>query len=162
LKWADEEKFLEEQLEILVKLRNQFGEDVIDIARRARLAVHQERMRELSTQNPPKRPAEVFGHSAYSVSAADPGILEYDVLEDSERRFAVRIKRCRYADFYRGHGYPEIGYALHCALDFGEAKVFWPEIIFTRTKTLMQGDDHCNHCYELAKENERGNYYEPL
>jgi len=162
MKWADEEKFLEEQLEILVKLRNQFGEDVIEIARRARLAVHQERMRELSRQNPPKRPAEVFGHSAYSVSAADPGILEYDVLEDSESRFAVRIKRCCYADFYRGHGYPEIGYALHCSLDFGEAKVFWPEIIFTRTKTLMQDDDHCNHCYELAKENERGNNCKPL
>jgi hypothetical protein len=151
LKWADEEKFLEEQLEILVKLRNHFGEDVIEIARRARLFVHQERMRELSKQNPPKRPAEVFGHSAYSVSAADPGILEYDVLEDSERRFAVKIKRCCYADFYRGHGYPEIGYALHCSLDLGEAKAFWPEIRFTRTKTLMQGDDHCNHCYKLPR-----------
>lgn len=151
MKWTDEEKFLEEQLEILVKMRNHFGEDVIDIAHRARLSVHQERMRELAAQNPPKRPAEVFGHSAYSVSAADPGILEYDVLEDSERRFAVKIKRCRYADFYRGHGYPEIGYALHCYLDFGEAKAFWPEIRFTRTKTLMQGHDYCNHCYELAE-----------
>ncbi len=150
--WADEKKFLDEQLAILVELCNHFGEEVIEIAGRARLAVHQKRMKELTRQAASHRPAEVFGHSAYSVSAAEPGILDYDVLEDSEKRFCVRVKRCRYADFYRRLGHPEIGYTLHCATDFGEAKAFWPEIHFTRTKTLMEGNDHCNHCYELPDE----------
>ena len=34
-------------------------------------------------------------------------------------------------------GEPEIGYAMHCALDFGETGAFSPDIILKRTRTLM-------------------------
>ena len=148
--WVDEEKKLTEQLQILRELRKVFGEEVIEIASKARLAVHREWMKALC-KGAPNRASEVFEHSAFSVTAADSGLLVYDVLEDSRKRFAVRIRKCKYADFYKGEGSPEIGYAMHCALDFGEAEAYWPGVSLTRTKTLMQGDDCCNHCYELKK-----------
>ena len=148
--WSDEKKKLTEQLEILRELRKKFGEEVIEIASKARLAVHQESMRELS-RNTPSRPSEVFEHSAFSVTAADSDLLAYDVVEDTSEKFAVKIKKCKYAEFYREKGCPEIGYAMHCALDFGEAEAYGPGITLTRTKTLMRGDEYCNHCYEFKK-----------
>ena len=147
--WNDEKKILTEQLEILLALREKFGQEVIDLASQARLGVHQGWMKELSKQDPPSRPSEVFSHSAYSVTTGGSDLLEYDVVEDSEKRFAVQIRRCKYSDFYRKKGFPEIGYALHCELDFGEAEVFWPGITLKRTKTLMLGENYCDHCYEL-------------
>ncbi|UCE34886.1 MAG: L-2-amino-thiazoline-4-carboxylic acid hydrolase [Deltaproteobacteria bacterium] len=148
--WVDEEKKLTEQLQILRELRKVFGEEVIEIASKARLAVHREWMKALC-KGAPSKASEVFEHSAFSVTAADSDLLVYDVLEDSRKRFAVRIRKCKYADFYKAEGSPEIGYAMHCALDFGEAEAYWPGVSLTRTKTLMQGDDCCNHCYEFKK-----------
>jgi hypothetical protein len=39
--------------------------------------------------------------------------LEYEVLEDSDEKFAVKVTKCKYADFYIENGEPEIGYAMH-------------------------------------------------
>jgi hypothetical protein len=41
---------------------------------------------------------------------------------------------------------------MHCALDFGETEAFSSDVILKRTKTLMQGDDCCDHCYTLKKQ----------
>ena len=45
--WNDEKKILTEQLEILLALREKFGQEVIDLASQARLGVHQGWMKEL-------------------------------------------------------------------------------------------------------------------
>jgi len=97
------------------------------------------------------RPSEIFKHSAFSVTSAEESLLEYEVLEDSDEKFAVKITKCKYADFYIENGEPETGYAMHCALDFGETEAFSSDIVLKRTKTLMQGDNYCNHCYEFKK-----------
>lgn len=150
MNWDEECHHLTEQLEILKKLRERFGEAVIEIASEARLTLHREWMETLS-KNASKRPSEIFNHSAFSVTSADESLLEYEVIEDSEERFEVRITRCKYADFYIERSEPGIGYAMHCALDFGEAAAFSPNIILKRTKNLMQGDECCNHCYEWLR-----------
>ena len=151
MEWTEEEKYLTERLEILLELRKKFGEEVIRIASQARLSTHQRWLVELSKKNPPIRPAEAFFHSAYSVTTGDSDHLEFEVVEDSEKRFAVKITNCRYADFFKEQGFPEIGYALHCVLDFGEVEAFCPNITLKRSKTLMQGDEYCNHCYEMKE-----------
>ena len=145
--WHEERNHLTEQLEILKRLRERFGEEAIQIASHARLAVHKRWMKNLSDEKS-GRPSEPFGHSAFSVTSADENFLDYEVLEDANSKFAVKITRCLYADFYRENGEPGIGYAMHCALDFGEAEAFSPDIVLKRTKTLMQGDSCCDHCYE--------------
>ena len=150
MNWDEERNHLTEQLEILKKLRERFGEEAIEIASKARLAVHKKWMKQLS-RHASGRPSEIFKHSAFSVTSADENLLKYEVLEDSNEKFAVKITKCKYAEFYTEQGEAEIGYAVHCALDFGETKAFSSEIILKRTKTLMQGDSYCNHCYELLR-----------
>jgi hypothetical protein len=148
--WNEEQKHLTEQLEILRKLRERFGKEVIEIASNARLAVHKKWMEQLSKRKS-GRPSEIFKHSAFSVTSADENLLEHEVLEDSDYKFAVKITKCKYANFYIEKGEPEIGYSMHCALDFGEAETFSSDVILKRTKTIMQGDYYCNHCYILKK-----------
>ena len=148
--WSEEQNQLTEQLEILKTLRDRFGEEVILIASNAKLAVHKKWMKKLA-RNKSGRPSEIFKHSAFSVTSSSENLLEYDVLEDSEEKFAVKITKCKYSDFYKKQGETEIGYAMHCALDFGETVAFSSNIILERTKTLMQGDSHCDHCYERLK-----------
>jgi hypothetical protein len=148
--WNEEQSHLTENLEILRELRKRFGEKAIEIASNARLAVHKKWMEKLS-KSKSGRPSEIFKHSAFSVTSAEEGLLEYEVIEDSDQKFAVRITKCKYADFYIEKCEPEIGYAMHCALDFGEAEAYSSEIILKRTKTIMQGNSYCNHCYERKK-----------
>ena len=148
--WDEQQNHLTEQLEILKKLKERFGEEVIEIASRARLAVHKKWMEKLSKRKS-GRPSEIFKHSAFTVTSAEENLLEYEVLEDSDEKLAVKITKCKYAEFYTERGEAEIGYAVHCALDFGETEAFSSDIILKRTKTLMQGDSYCNHCYELLR-----------
>ena len=152
--WDEAQNCLTEQLEILKRLRERFGEEVIEIASSARLAVHKKWMEKLS-KSKSGRPSEIFKHSAFSVTSAEENVLEYEVLEDSDEKFAVKITKCKYADFYIEKGEPEIGYLMHCALDFGETEAFSSDIIVKRTKTLMQRDNYCDHCYELKSRKEK-------
>ena len=78
MNWTDEEKILTERLEILIALKKRFGEEVIEVASKARLALHQKWMRELSQETPPNRPADIFYHSAYTVTSADSDLLQYE------------------------------------------------------------------------------------
>ena len=150
--WDEEKNHLTEQLEIFKKLQERFGKDVIQVASSSRLSVHKKWMERLSKQKS-GRPSEIFMHSAFSVTSSNENLLEYEVLEDSNEKFAVKITRCKYADFYTEKGAPEIGYAMNCALDFGETEAFSSDIVLKRSKTLMQGDRYCNHCYELKTKN---------
>jgi hypothetical protein len=146
--WNELQNQLTEQLVILVKLKERFGEEVIEIASKAKLSVHKTWMKDLS-KGKLRKPSEAFRHSAFSVTSAEESVLKYEVLEDSDGKFAVKITKCKYADFYIEKGHPEIGYTMHCALDFGETEAFSANILLKRTKTLMRGDDHCDHCYVL-------------
>ena len=123
---------------------------VVEIASDARLAIHKKWMAQLSKRKS-VRPSEILNILLFSVTSAEENLLKYEVLEDSDEKFAVKITKCKYADFYIETGEPEIGYAIHCALDFGEAKSFSSDITLKRTKTIMQGDYYCNHCYILKK-----------
>jgi fumarate reductase iron-sulfur subunit len=78
-----------------------------------------------------------------------PPSFVYELLEKTEETMHFRVSHCFIAEEMRKHGAPEIGFALFCASDYGYCQGLNPRIKFTRTKTLMQGDDCCNHAYEL-------------
>jgi hypothetical protein len=74
--------------------------------------------------------------------------LEYQVLEQSHDAFDIDITRCRYAEFYKELGEPELGFLLVCSADFTLAEGFDPDIKLTRTQTIMQGASHCDFRYK--------------
>lgn len=74
------------------------------------------------------------------------GSHEWVKLEDGERRQAYRFTRCMWADIYRSLDAADIGFWI-CEGDGPVAAAINPSIHFERTKTLMQGDDCCDHVY---------------
>jgi hypothetical protein len=89
--------------------------------------------------------------SAFETYASDEA-LHFEVIEQSQDTFEIEVTRCRYAEFYKELGEPELGFLLVCTADFATAEGFGPDIKLTRTQTIMQGADHCNFRYKGVKE----------
>jgi hypothetical protein len=88
--------------------------------------------------------------SAFAMYAAGDA-LDYQVVKQSEDSFEIDVTGCRYAEFYKELGVPELGFLLVCGSDFPMAEGFDPNIKLTRTQTIMQGASHCDFRYTRQK-----------
>ena len=89
--------------------------------------------------------------SAFATYARDEA-LDYEIIEQSQDVFAMDVTGCRYAEFYKELGEPELGFLLVCSADFDTAEGFDPDIRLTRTQTIMQGASHCDFRYRRESE----------
>jgi predicted ArsR family transcriptional regulator len=60
------------------------------------------------------------------------------------------VTRCRFAEFFRALGEPELGALLICETDFDIAAAGGSEVSFTREQTIMQGAPSCTFRYKFA------------
>jgi L-2-amino-thiazoline-4-carboxylic acid hydrolase len=72
------------------------------------------------------------------------GAYEMEQLELSETRFNFNITRCQYAEMYKDLGMADLGVILSCSRDFALIEGFNPKMTLIRTKTIMEGCDHCD------------------
>jgi hypothetical protein len=89
--------------------------------------------------------------SAWATYAREDA-LDYNVIEQSQDAFEFDVTGCRYAEFYKELGEPELGFLLVCSADFPVAEGFGPDIKLTRTQTIMQGASHCDFRYKRSRE----------
>jgi predicted ArsR family transcriptional regulator len=68
----------------------------------------------------------------------DKEVLEFDVT------------RCRFAEFFRALGEPELGALLICETDFDIASASQGEVTLDRSQTIMQGAPSCTFRYKFA------------
>ena len=87
--------------------------------------------------------------SAFVTYARD-GALETKTIEQSPDAYAFDVTACRYAEFYKELGEPELGFLLVCTADFATAEGFGPDVKLTRTQTIMQGASHCDFRYKRS------------
>lgn len=88
--------------------------------------------------------------SAFETYAAEHA-LAYKVREQSQDTFDMNVTECRYAQFFKELGAPELGFLLVCSSDFHMAEGFGPDIELKRTQTIMQGAGHCDFRYRRRK-----------
>jgi hypothetical protein len=96
------------------------------------------------------------GNVGTSMAAAFDGFaagdaLDYDVLKQTPEAFEVNVTGCRYAEFYKALGVPELGFLLTCSADFKMADGYGANVELKRTQTIMQGASHCDFRYALKK-----------
>jgi len=82
----------------------------------------------------------------------DPGpfmanCLTKEIVEDSDKAFEIKVTECLWAKTFREADASELGHRCICMADYTMATAFNPEIELIRDKTLMQGENHCNHRY---------------
>jgi hypothetical protein len=71
-------------------------------------------------------------------------VLSYEIIKDDSESLEFKCTECLWAKTFREAKASEIGYAGVCYQDYAMTKAFNPNLILTREKTLMQGDDCCN------------------
>lgn len=77
------------------------------------------------------------------------GVWEMDVLEQTSATYFFNVTRCPYYEKYRELGLDEFGVELSCCRDEPFAKGFNSQLRLVRTKTIMEGSDHCDFRYYL-------------
>jgi hypothetical protein len=90
--------------------------------------------------------------AAAFMAYARENALDYTITEQSRDAFGVDVTRCRYAEFFKALGEPELGFLLVCTADFAVAEGFGADVELTRTETIMQGARRCNFRYRRRAE----------
>jgi len=78
------------------------------------------------------------------------GAYEMEQLELSEERYDFNITRCQYAEMYKELGMADLGFILSCSRDFDLIAGFNAKMTLRRTRTIMEGYDHCD--FRIAME----------
>lgn len=75
--------------------------------------------------------------------------VEFKVLERTSEVLKLSVSKCLFVAEMAKLGAADFGNAFYCACDFGFCEGLNPAIEFPRSKSLMNGDECCNHTYTL-------------
>jgi len=76
--------------------------------------------------------------------------VEVEILRHDKEALDMDVTRCRFAEFFRALGEPELGALLVCEPDFDIAAVGEGDVNLTRDQTIMQGAPSCTFRYRFA------------
>ena len=77
--------------------------------------------------------------------------MELEVLKKSPDAYDFNVTRCKYAEFYKDMGVPDLGFLLSCSRDFALTKGISRKLDLFRTRTIMQGDTHCDFRFRIKE-----------
>jgi hypothetical protein len=76
--------------------------------------------------------------------------VEVEILRHDKEALDIDVTRCRFAEFFRALGEPELGALLICEADFDIAAVGEGAVSLDRAQTIMQGAPSCTFRYKFA------------
>jgi predicted ArsR family transcriptional regulator len=76
--------------------------------------------------------------------------VEVEILRHDAGALDLDVTHCRFANFFRELGEPELGALLICAADFDIAAAGGDAVSLTRDQTIMQGAPSCTFRYRFA------------
>ncbi len=78
------------------------------------------------------------------------GEVSFDILRKDEEALHIDVTSCRFAEFFRALGEPELGALLVCDGDVDIAEAAGAEVSLDRAQTIMQGAPRCTFRYKFA------------
>jgi hypothetical protein len=76
--------------------------------------------------------------------------VTFEMRRHDKEALEFDVTHCRFADFFRALGEPELGALLVCATDFDIVAAGGSDVSLTRDQTLMQGAPSCTSGYAFA------------
>ncbi len=73
-----------------------------------------------------------------------------EIRRHDQAAFEVDVTQCRFAEFFRALGEPELGALLICDADFDIAAASGGAVTLAREETIMQGAPRCAFRYKFA------------
>jgi hypothetical protein len=74
---------------------------------------------------------------------------EFQILRRDKEALEIDVTSCRFAEFFRALGEPELGALLVCAGDADIVEAAGGEVSLDRSQTLMQGGPCCTFRYKF-------------
>jgi hypothetical protein len=139
---------------ILKAFREELGEERANrIAWKALEKWRSDIVGKMNRKIPPSgNPADRFRAASDAIWPAVGDSVDVQMLKDSPEAYEYDVTGCRFAQFFKEVGEPELGFALLCSFDTTMvADIGQGDVKFTRTQTIMQGADHCDFRYALKK-----------
>jgi len=76
--------------------------------------------------------------------------VDVTILRHDKEALDMDVTSCRFAEFFKALGEPELGALLICETDFDIAAIGEGEVSLERTQTIMQGAPSCTFRYKFA------------
>jgi hypothetical protein len=76
--------------------------------------------------------------------------VEFNILRRDKEALDIDVTRCRFAEFFRALGEPELGALLICEADFDIVSVGEGDVSLERAQTIMGGAPRCTFRYKFA------------
>ena len=77
--------------------------------------------------------------------------VEREIIINDRNAREYNVRRCRFAEYFKELGEPELGIIMMCDFDYYIAEIGQPVVELTRTQTIMEGADYCDFCYRFKK-----------
>ena len=106
-----------------------------------------ERIGQQVDEPPRDKWGKVFGELSQRVGDD----VDFEMLAVEEDRLEYNVTACRFAQFFKELGEPDLGSVLVCEMDVHIAELGGNDVEFTRTQTIMQGADYCDFRYRLSR-----------
>ena len=142
-------RFKEYYIPLMKELSNEIGKErLIEIIKRTSYRLNFELGKRIASRAPNNTLYTLMGGFR---NANKNGMLynsdPWEVVEDTENAFEIKIKDCLTAVVFREEDAADFGFATVCYADYALPQGFNPKIKLVRDKTVMQGHDCCNHRY---------------
>jgi predicted ArsR family transcriptional regulator len=76
--------------------------------------------------------------------------IEFETRRRDDEALEFDVTRCRFAEFFRALGEPELGAVLICETDFDIASAAGGAVNLERAQTMMRGAPSCTFRYRFA------------
>ncbi|WXG43456.1 MAG: L-2-amino-thiazoline-4-carboxylic acid hydrolase [Promethearchaeati archaeon SRVP18_Atabeyarchaeia-1] len=136
---------IENIVSMLRSIGNLYGEGVFKVASAAYSSLMRQRWKQIAEVTN-DRSIEGLFRKLWDESR---DLISFEVSNRSPDSISLNVKSCFWANEFKRLHAVDIGYELCCMTDFYIVEVFNSEITYRRTKTLMKGDDHCDHQYSM-------------
>lgn len=139
----EERKHFAEKVMLLRALEARFGFEVADVVAEARGELVEATWADIAAR---------AGGSAIEdlvrlLWEENAELFDFTIERRENGDVQLHVTRCFFQELAASLEATDWGYLLFCADDPHIVAGFNPELGFRRTRTLMEGDDHCDHCY---------------
>ena len=97
----------------------------------------------------PGTPVERWRSIVFDMLPRLADAVDVQMLRQEAGAVEFNVTGCRFADFFRQLGEPELGAVLTCESDLHVVAAAGGEVELTRTQTIMGGASHCNFRYRI-------------
>ena len=82
--------------------------------------------------------------------------IDVEEIARTPDRYEFNITGCRYAEFFKNLGVPELGYLLICSIDPPMTEGYGDDVTLACGQTIMQGARRCEFRYRIGPKTDAG------